>query len=101
LRTDLHDRLAHRALAYGLAGIVALGLGLRHLIHDGQIADSLSAGAGTAVLLAMFTFGRGVTELAQRSDTKRLQEAISGAFGSDGPLHWVGEDHLATSLPVG
>jgi hypothetical protein len=85
------------ALGYVFGGVVALGLGLLHFIENGQIANFLGGGAAAAIVLAMFALGRGTTELARRSDTKRLQDVIRLAVLSDEPLRWVVNEQIATS----
>jgi hypothetical protein len=80
------------ALFYVFLGVVALGLGLRQVIVDGQIADFLASGAGAAAALAMFGLGRWTMELGRRSDTKKLQEVIRVALWSDEPPRWVVKD---------
>jgi hypothetical protein len=84
------------ALGYVFGGVVALGLGLLYFIEDGQMADLLGGGALAAVMLAMFGLGRGLVGLARRSDTKKLQEVIRVAVGSDEPLRWVVKEQFAT-----
>jgi hypothetical protein len=84
------------ALGYVFGGVFALGLGLLHFIEDGQIANFLGGGAAAAVVLEMFALGRGTTELARRSDTKRLQDVIRLAVRSDEPLRWVVNEQIAT-----
>jgi hypothetical protein len=85
------------SLIYVFGGVVALGLGLLHLITDGQIANFLGGGAAAVVMLAMFGLGRGMMELERRSDTKKLQDVIRVAVGSEEPLRWVVNEQFATT----